>query len=30
MFFVLMENSPSERMHVQVTLKKIIYDAFGK
>jgi CubicO group peptidase (beta-lactamase class C family) len=30
MFFVVMENSPSERMHVQVTLKKIIYDAFGK
>jgi CubicO group peptidase (beta-lactamase class C family) len=30
MFFVLMENAPSERMHVQVTLKKIIYDAFGK
>jgi CubicO group peptidase (beta-lactamase class C family) len=29
-FFVLMENAPSERMHVQVTLKKIIYDAFGK
>jgi CubicO group peptidase (beta-lactamase class C family) len=30
MFFVLMENAPFERMHVQVTLKKIIYDAFGK
>jgi CubicO group peptidase (beta-lactamase class C family) len=30
MFFVLMEDSPSERMRVQVTLKKIIYDAFGK
>jgi CubicO group peptidase (beta-lactamase class C family) len=30
MFFVLMENSPSERMHVQVRLKKIIYDAFEK
>ena len=30
MFFVLMENAPSERMHVQVTLKKIVYDAFGK
>jgi CubicO group peptidase (beta-lactamase class C family) len=28
MFFVLMENSPSGRMHVQVTLQKIIYDAF--
>src|ERR1700737_1865131 len=30
MFFVLMENSPSGRMHVEVALKKIIYDAFGK
>src|SRR6476619_3901659 len=30
MFFVVMENSPSGRMHVQVTLKKMIYDAFGK
>jgi CubicO group peptidase (beta-lactamase class C family) len=30
MFFVVMENAPSERMHVQVTLKKIIYDAFEK
>jgi CubicO group peptidase (beta-lactamase class C family) len=30
MFFVLMEDSPSGRMHVQVTLKKIIYDAFEK
>jgi CubicO group peptidase (beta-lactamase class C family) len=30
MFFVLMQNAPSGRMHVQVTLKKIIYDAFGK
>jgi CubicO group peptidase (beta-lactamase class C family) len=30
MFFVLMENAPSERMHVLVTLKKIIYDAFEK
>jgi CubicO group peptidase (beta-lactamase class C family) len=28
MFFVLMEDSPSGRKHVQVTLKKIIYDAF--
>jgi hypothetical protein len=25
-----MQNSPSGRMHIQVTLKKIIYDAFGK
>src|ERR1700737_2535642 len=30
MFFVLMEDAPSERMRVQVTLKKIIYDVFGK
>jgi CubicO group peptidase (beta-lactamase class C family) len=30
MFFVVMENAPSERMRVQVVLKKIIYDAFGK
>lgn len=30
MFFVVMENAPSGRMHVQVTLKKIIYDAFAK
>jgi CubicO group peptidase (beta-lactamase class C family) len=30
MFFVVMENAPSGRMHVQVMLKEIIYDAFGK
>jgi CubicO group peptidase (beta-lactamase class C family) len=30
MFFVLMENSPSGRMHVQVNLKKIVYDAFER
>jgi hypothetical protein len=30
MFFVLMENSPSGRMHVQVNLKKIVYEAFEK
>jgi CubicO group peptidase (beta-lactamase class C family) len=30
MFFVVLENSPSGRMHVQVTLKKVIYDAFEK
>jgi CubicO group peptidase (beta-lactamase class C family) len=30
LFFVLMEDSPSGRLHVQVTLKKIIYDAFEK
>ncbi|MBR1121280.1 beta-lactamase family protein [Bradyrhizobium lablabi] len=30
MFFVLMENSPSGRQHIQVNLKKIVYDAFEK
>jgi CubicO group peptidase (beta-lactamase class C family) len=30
MFFVVMQDSPSGRLHVQVTLKKIIYGAFGK
>ncbi len=30
MFFVLMEDAPSGRMPVQVTLKKMIYDAFAK
>ena len=30
MFFVIMQNSPSGRLHVQVTVKKIIYDAFEK
>jgi CubicO group peptidase (beta-lactamase class C family) len=30
MFFVLMENAPSGRMHVQVSLKKLIYDAFER
>jgi len=30
MFFVLMENAPSERIRVQAALKKIIYDAFEK
>jgi CubicO group peptidase (beta-lactamase class C family) len=30
MFFVVMQDSPSGRMHVQVTLKKMIYDAFEK
>src|ERR1700731_149647 len=30
MFFVVMQNSPSGRMHVQVTLKRIIYDAFAQ
>jgi CubicO group peptidase (beta-lactamase class C family) len=30
MFFVLMEDAPSGRMHVEVVLKKLIYDAFEK
>jgi CubicO group peptidase (beta-lactamase class C family) len=30
MFFVVMEDSPSGRMHVITTIKKIIYDAFEK
>jgi CubicO group peptidase (beta-lactamase class C family) len=30
MFFVLMQNAPSEHVRVQETLKKIIYDAFAK
>lgn len=30
MFFVLMEDSPSGRMHIQVNLKKLIYDALEK
>mgnify|MGYP000037537599 CR=1 FL=1 len=30
MFFVLMEDSPSARQHIQINLKKIIYDAFEK
>ena len=30
MFVVLMENSPSGRMHVLVNVKKMIYDAFEK
>jgi CubicO group peptidase (beta-lactamase class C family) len=30
MFFVVMQDSPSGRMHVITTIKKIIYDAFGK
>jgi CubicO group peptidase (beta-lactamase class C family) len=28
MFFVIMQNAPSGRMPVQVTLKKLIYDSF--
>ena len=30
MFFVVMQDSPSGRMHVITTVKKIIYDAFEK
>ena len=30
MFFVVMQNAPSGRWHVQVNVKKIIYDAFEK
>ena len=30
MFFVLMENAPSGRLHVQVNVKKLVYDAFEK
>jgi len=30
MFFVVMENAPAGRMHVQVNVKKLIYDAFEK
>ncbi|MES2194665.1 MAG: serine hydrolase domain-containing protein [Pseudomonadota bacterium] len=29
MFFVLMENNPSDRVRIQARLKKIIYDAFS-
>ena len=30
MFFVLMQNAPSGRLHVQVNVKKLIYEAFEK
>jgi CubicO group peptidase (beta-lactamase class C family) len=30
MFFILMQDSPSGRLHVQVNVKKMIYDAFEK
>jgi CubicO group peptidase (beta-lactamase class C family) len=30
MFFILMENSPSERQRIQPALKRMIYDAFEK
>jgi CubicO group peptidase (beta-lactamase class C family) len=30
MFFILMENNPSDRVRVQARLKKLVYDAFAK
>ena len=30
MFFVVMQDAPSGRMHVNTEIKKIIYDAFEK
>jgi len=30
MFFIILQNSPSARQHVQVNVKKLIYDAFEK
>jgi CubicO group peptidase (beta-lactamase class C family) len=30
MFFVVLQNSPSARQHVQVNVKKLVYDAFEK
>ena len=30
MFFVVLQNAPSARLHVQVNVKKLIYDAFEK
>jgi CubicO group peptidase (beta-lactamase class C family) len=30
MFFVLLLNAPSGRWHVEVNVKKLIYDAFEK
>ena len=30
MLFVVVEDAPSGRMHVEVTLKKFIYDAFER
>jgi CubicO group peptidase (beta-lactamase class C family) len=30
MLFVVLENAPSDRLHVQVNVKKLIYDAFEK
>jgi CubicO group peptidase (beta-lactamase class C family) len=30
MFFVVLQNSPSARQHVQINVKKLVYDAFEK
>jgi CubicO group peptidase (beta-lactamase class C family) len=30
MFFVMLQNAPSGRLHVQVNVKKLVYDAFEK
>ena len=30
MFFIVLQNAPSGRLHVQVNVKKLIYDAFEK
>ena len=30
MFFILLEDAPSARQHIQINLKKLIYDAFEK
>ena len=30
MFFIILQNAPSARQHVQVNVKKLIYDAFEK
>ena len=30
MFFVVLQNAPSGRLHVQVNVKKLVYDAFEK
>ena len=30
MFFFILQNAPSARQHVQVNVKKLIYDAFEK
>ncbi len=30
MFFILMENNPSDRVRIQARLKKLVYDAFSK